>query len=99
MDKKVITEKLCQQNIDWIFNPPAASHMGKVWERQIRTASRILDTLLHEHRSHLHDELLQTLMCEVESIINSRPVTVISSDGDDNEDKHCPATGWQVLMQ
>ena len=99
MDKKVIKEKLRQQNINWKFSPPAASHMGKVWERQIRTTSRILDTLIREHRSHLDDELLQTLMCEVESIINSRPVTVISSDADDNEDKHCSTTAWQVLMQ
>ena len=99
MDKKVITEKLRQKNTNWKFNPPAASHMGKVLERQIQTASRILDTLLREHRSHLDDELLQTLMCEVESIMNSRPVTVTSSDGDDNEDKHCPATACQVLMQ
>ena len=33
MDQKEITEKLRQQNIDWTFNPPAASHMGGVWER------------------------------------------------------------------
>ena len=80
MDQKEVTEKLRQQNIDWKFNPPAASHMGGVWERQIRTARRILDTLLREHGSRLDDESLQTLMCEVESIINSRPLTVISSD-------------------
>ena len=80
MDQKEITERLRQQNIDWKFNPPAASHMGGVWERQIRTTRRILDTLLHEHGRRLDDESLQTLMCEVESIINSRPLTVISSD-------------------
>ena len=80
MDQKEITEKLRQQNIDWKFNPPPASHMGAVWERQIRTTCRILDTLLREHGSHLDDESLQTLMCEVEFIINSRPLTVISSD-------------------
>ena len=80
MDQKEITEKLRQQNIHWKFNPPAASHMGGVWERQIRTTRRILDTLLHEHGSRLDDESLQTLMREVESILNSRPLTVISSD-------------------
>ena len=31
--------------IDWHHNPPAASHMGGVWERQIRTARNIIETL------------------------------------------------------
>ena len=83
MDHEEITEKLRQQQIDWKFNPPAASHMGGVWERQIRTARRILDTLLHEHGSRLDDDSLQTLMCEVEAMINSRPLTAISSDAKD----------------
>ena len=75
-----LTEKLRQQQIDWKFNPPTASHMGEVWERQIRTVRRILATLLHEHTGRLDDESLHTLMCEVETIINSRPINVISSD-------------------
>ena len=32
MDHNEITEKLWQRQIDWKFNPPAASHMGRVWE-------------------------------------------------------------------
>ncbi|XP_078355246.1 uncharacterized protein LOC144639838 [Oculina patagonica] len=83
MDQKEITEQLRQQNIDWKFNPPAASHMGGVWERQIRTTRQILVALLREHGNRLDDESLETLMCEVESIINSRPLTVISSDVND----------------
>ena len=43
-------------------------------------ARRILDTLLQEHWSRIDYESLQTLLCEVESIINSRTLTVISSD-------------------
>ena len=83
MNHDEITEKLRQQQIDWKFNPPAASHMGGVWERHIRTVRRILATLLREHAGRLDDESLHTLMCEVESIVNSRPLTVISSDVED----------------
>lgn len=83
MDHEKITEKLCHQQIDWKFNPPAASLMGGVWERQIQTARRILDTLLREHGSRLDEDSLQTLLCEVESIINSRPFSIIWSDAKD----------------
>ena len=72
-----LTDKLRQQQIDWKFSPPAASHMGGVWERQIRTVRRILATLLHEHTGRLDDESLHTLFCEVEDIINSRPLTTL----------------------
>ena len=64
---------------DWILchnNPPGTSHMGGVWERQIRSARTILKGLLKTRSHSLNDEKLRTLMAEVELIINSRPLTV-----------------------
>ena len=58
------------------MNVPAASHMGGVWERQIRTVRSVLFSLLASNGSQLDDESLRTLMCEVESIVNSQPLTV-----------------------
>ena len=40
MDQGKIKTELLKRNCDWIefnFNAPAASHMGEVWERQIKT--------------------------------------------------------------
>ncbi|KAK3733111.1 hypothetical protein QZH41_007445, partial [Actinostola sp. cb2023] len=85
MDHGQIRDKLRKQEIDWIFNPPAASHMGGVWERQIQTTRKVLAGLLQEHGNRLDDESLRTLMCEVEAVINSRPLTFISNDIDDLE--------------
>jgi hypothetical protein len=50
--------------------------MGGVWERQIRTVRSVLSALLQSNGSQLDDELLRTLMCETEAIVNSRPLTV-----------------------
>ena len=62
--------------INWHRNPPALSHMGGVWERQIRSASTILMSLLHTHGRSLNDESLRTFLAETEAIVNSRPLTV-----------------------
>ena len=52
--------------------------MGGVWERQIRT---IRDTLCGLFKLQtFDDEALMTLMCLVESILNSRPITKLSDD-------------------
>lgn len=67
-----------QRDIKWSFNPPYGSHHGGVWERCIRSVRRILRALLQEQTTD--DEGLVTLMCEVESILNSRPITVVSDD-------------------
>lgn len=83
MDNNQISNKLQQEETDWIFNPPAASHISGVWERQIQTTRKVLNIILHEHGTHLDDESFRTLLCEVEAIVNSRPLTFSSSDPDD----------------
>ncbi|XP_006821687.1 uncharacterized protein LOC102801951 [Saccoglossus kowalevskii] len=80
-----ISSALHQVDIDWKFNPPAGSHFGGIWERQIRTIRKILFSLFKEQTIHLDDEALQTLLCEVESIINGRPISTVSEDPNDLE--------------
>ena len=62
--------------IKWKRNPPSASHMGRVWERQIRSVRAILSALFRVHRASLNDEALRTFMAETTEILNSRPLTV-----------------------
>ena len=79
MDQQKIKTTLLRDSCDWIdftFNPPHASHMGGVWERLIRCARSALTSLLMKNGEQLDDELLRTLMCEAEDIINSRPISV-----------------------
>ncbi len=74
---------LLLNHIEWYFNPPFASHMGGVWERQIRTVRKVLNAIMKD--TVLDDQQLDTLFCEVESIVNSRPITPVSSDPKDYE--------------
>ena len=77
-NQKNIYEFLIQRNVQWIFNPPTASHMGGVWERIIRLVRKVINALLK--KQIMDDEGIVTLMCEVEAIINARPLTKVSDD-------------------
>ncbi|XP_041484116.1 uncharacterized protein LOC121430782 [Lytechinus variegatus] len=78
MDQDKIQQYLVENNIDWIpfvMNPPHASHMGGVWERQIQTVRRALEPLMMSAGKQLDDEAFRTFLSEAESIVNSRPLT------------------------
>ena len=77
MDEKRINDFLMESGGEWISwkcNPPMASNMGGVWERQIQSARSILSAMLRNHGESLCDESLSLLLVEVEGIINSRPI-------------------------
>lgn len=57
------------------MNVPDASHMGGVWERQIRTIRSVLSWVLYQSAGRLDDASLRTFFYEAMSIINSRPLT------------------------
>ena len=82
-DQERVGRKLLQRNIQWYFNPPAASHQGGVWEWLIRSIRRILHAVIGEHL--VNEETLTTFLTEVEKILNSRPITRVSSDPSDLE--------------
>jgi hypothetical protein len=78
-----IGRSLQQRNIQWLFNPPSGFHFGGFWERMIRSIRRVMYSLLRDQTATLDDELLQTVMCEVEQILNNRPLTPSSNDPHD----------------
>ena len=73
-----IHEFLLQQQIKWVFNPPTGSHHGGVWERCIRTVRKVLKAVTKLQK--MSEESLYTLLCEVEAIVNARPITKMSDD-------------------
>ena len=79
MNQEQIIQHLLKNGTDWgksQKNPLGASHMGGIWEHQIRSAQTILEALLKTHDSSLIDENLRTVITETEAIINSRSLTI-----------------------
>ena len=62
--------------IKWHKNSPLSSHMGDVWERQIRSAKAIISSLLKTNGRSLDDISLITVITEVGGILNCRIITV-----------------------
>lgn len=81
LEKSKLHNFCLKQDIEWVFNPPCAPHWGGVFERMVQTIKRILLATMTNTR--LSDEMLNTLMCEVENLINSRPITKVSNDACD----------------
>ena len=77
MDQQRINDFMRDNGGEWMLwkrNPPSASNMGGVWERQI-SARTILTSLLKIHGTSLNDESLHTLLIEVKAFVNFHPMT------------------------
>ena len=66
--------------------------MGGAWERMFRTVRKVLLGVCVDQR--LSDESSETLLRDIEAIINGRPLTKLSDDPDDP----APFTTNHLLM-
>lgn len=73
--KGVNEERVKELGCTFSMNPPASSHMGGVWERQIRSVRSVLTSILDQAANRLDTSSLRTFMYEVMAIVNSRPLT------------------------
>lgn len=71
------------QNIEFIFNPPSAPHMGGAWERLVRSVKTALSVIFRKQT--IREETLITALAEIEHAVNSRPLTHVSIDPRDSE--------------
>jgi hypothetical protein len=69
------------KGVNWHWNPPASPHFGGVFERMIKTAKRAIKAILGD--AEVNDEELETTIIGVESLINSRPLTRVTGDPND----------------
>ncbi|XP_048236857.1 uncharacterized protein LOC124112069 [Haliotis rufescens] len=87
-----LKEKLAKNHIRFQFNPPFAPHFGGLWEREIRSIKYGLRSILGTES--VSESVLRTVMTEVESILNSKPLGYTSSDISDTD----PVTPYTLLI-
>ena len=63
----------------WEFNPAVSPWMGGSWELSKTVMKTVTNDKIY------HEESLITILCEIESILNSRPLLPCSNNPDDFE--------------
>lgn len=87
-----LQELLASYQINFRMNPPAAPHFGGAWEREIRSVKSALQVVVGSQS--VPEEVLRTVLIEVEGILNSKPLGYVSSDVADID----PVTPNMLLM-
>ena len=65
------------------MNPPAAPHFGGSWERLVSSCKISMYHVLKNQK--LTDDVLLTVTCLVEQMLNAMPLTTVSGDVKDCE--------------
>jgi len=78
-----LSESLSRKGTEWKFIPKRAPWFGGFWERLIGLTKSTLKKILGG--THATLESLQTIVVEVEALLNDHPLTYVSCDLDDLE--------------
>ena len=78
LNSSLVTEEMINRGIDWKFSPPGGSHFGGSYERLVASCKRALLAVLGGRA--VSDEVLLTVIKEIANILNSRPITRVSTD-------------------
>ncbi|KAJ0169341.1 hypothetical protein K1T71_015225 [Dendrolimus kikuchii] len=76
-----ISSYAANEGITFKFSPAYCPHWGGLWEAGVKAAKHHLYRILGNN--HLTYEELSTLFAQIEAILNSRPLTPLSSDPSD----------------
>ncbi|XP_062564208.1 uncharacterized protein LOC134227032 [Armigeres subalbatus] len=78
-----LAEIFTDTNTRWFFIPPSSPHMGGAWERMVRAVKTAMESVGSCRAPS--EEVFQTILCEAESMVNSRPLTYVPLETSDQE--------------
>ncbi len=79
--RQSVSQFCISNGIKWTFSPERAPHFGGLWESSVKSMKSLLKRVVGENK--LTFEEMSTVLCQVESCLNSRPLVPLNSPNDD----------------
>ncbi|XP_012218148.2 uncharacterized protein [Linepithema humile] len=76
-----VESSMASLGIEWHFIPASAPHFGGIWEAGVKSVKHHLKRIVGVHTLTIAE--LETLLCQVEACLNSRPIAGLSNSPDD----------------
>lgn len=81
IDQDKVQRITSNKGVTWNWNPPTAPHFGRVFVSMMKPAERTIAAVLSG--AEVNDEELDIIFIRVEGLLNSRPITAVSDDSND----------------
>ncbi|XP_055527010.1 uncharacterized protein LOC129719642 [Wyeomyia smithii] len=78
-----ITKQAVKDDIDFRFIPPRSPNFGGLWEAQVKSFKNHFRKTIGLRTLNIDE--MQTALAQIEAVLNSRPLTPVSSDPNDFE--------------
>ena len=102
-----LTKEVERLGMEWVFIPPGSPNFGGLWEAAVKSAKGHMKKIVG--KAILTYEELTTLCCDIEAMLNSRPLVAASDDPKDlgvltpfifltgSQSRSLPLLGFQKL--
>ena len=81
LEKVVEAGAQSYNSIEWLFIPPRSPNFGGLWETAVKSMNHHLRRVMG--KSILTYEEMTTILCQIEQVLNNRPLMALTNNPDD----------------